>query len=199
LIAHKFKQKVSNFYKNSHLVNHLNFWYVTTLLGTTFFSPPLASSFFPPFLLLAAADQERGKPQVSLGLRGGLGPEGCRAWSNGQGHGHGGAPWLVGEAGAPMWWRGSGWRRHFRHGSRRVEGSFPLGRPRGEHTGAPWLHVRASRWLGRPIAREPRAGAVRCGAGGKVKKKKEERLTRGSHTSARELEKEKAQVVGLSC
>jgi hypothetical protein len=27
--AHKFKQKVLNFCKNSHIVNHSKFWYVT--------------------------------------------------------------------------------------------------------------------------------------------------------------------------
>jgi hypothetical protein len=58
-------------------------------------------------------------------------------------------------------------------------GLFPLGRPRGVHTGAPWLGLRASQRPVRPIARAlVRRGGVAawCDAEqrGKVEKKTEE-------------------------
>jgi hypothetical protein len=100
------------------------------------------------------------------------------------------------------WRRGSGWCLRFRRGGGRVEGSFPPGSPRGMHTGAPWLSVHASRRPDHPITRArwcgaPGCGAVRSGAEEereKVRRKKREKPTCGSHTSARE-EKEKRGLV----
>jgi hypothetical protein len=125
--------------------------------------PARAPPLLPP-LPLAAANREGEKPQCGFGLREGLGPGGCRVRSRGQGHGHGARPgWLA--------------RRKLQRGSAAVGGVtalgmaeegqrclFPLGRPRGMHTGAPWLGVRASRRPNRPIARARSCGASGCGA-----------------------------------
>jgi hypothetical protein len=103
--------------------------------------------------------------------------------------------WLVGEVRAPTWRRGYGWRRCFWCSCGGIRAFSPWESPmlahrRGSRPAARCACQPAGRPSHHPCVRRGTVRCcVRCGAGEKVKKKKEQRPTSGSHTSAREEKK----------